>query len=146
MRWSPDGKAIAYSETGTWAHLDTEIWVMKADGTNKQLIKSFHSTGMICPPKWSPDGTRIACPLPDDTGQVWLSLINPDTGGETHLLKDVVYYWWCPDGNKILFEHEGGLYLLNLEEPLSDQGGIPIRQWALIRVEEVEEQLLEGKG
>ncbi|MCX9009506.1 MAG: hypothetical protein OIN66_00145, partial [Candidatus Methanoperedens sp.] len=70
--WSPDGKRIAYlSYSGDfgWFGDDTkkyedssEIWVMNADGSDKQLLLSIpFPYGVIWSDlNWSPDGSKLA--------------------------------------------------------------------------------------
>ena len=92
--YSPDQKRIAWmSSTGfgdlgitfddlqqhTWGlKLKTELWVMDADGRNKQKLTSFNGSGdpdypgkvVVSDSSWSPDGTKIAATLAykDSTG------------------------------------------------------------------------------
>ena len=71
-RWSPDGKKIAYlSYSGDFGWFgDTEknyedssqIWVMNADGSDKQLLQSIpFPYGVIWSDlNWNPDGSKLA--------------------------------------------------------------------------------------
>jgi len=67
--WSPDGSRIAYIsysqgifDEGKKSKEDkSEIWVMSADGSNKQLLLSVpYRYGLIEELEWSPDGTKLA--------------------------------------------------------------------------------------
>jgi len=67
--WSPDGSRIAYIsysqgifDEGKKSKEDkSEIWVMSADGGDKQLLLSVpYRYGLIEELEWSPDGTRLA--------------------------------------------------------------------------------------
>ena len=60
--WSPDGRNIAYISWLTKDPKAKEIWIMDADGSNKELLLS-----VPCDPSrvgmglaWSPDGSKIA--------------------------------------------------------------------------------------
>lgn len=67
--WSPDGSRIAYIsysqgifDEGKKSKEDkSEIWVMDADGSDKQQLLSVpYRYGLIEELEWSPDGTRLA--------------------------------------------------------------------------------------
>ena len=67
--WSPDGSRIAYisysqgifDESRKSKEDKSEIWVMNADGSNKQLLLSVpYRYGLIAEVQWSPDGTKLA--------------------------------------------------------------------------------------
>jgi TolB protein len=56
--WSPDGRRIAFIRNkARWSKRVT-IWVVNADGTGEQLLRSDSEEGGGL--SWSPDGTRIA--------------------------------------------------------------------------------------
>jgi Tol biopolymer transport system component len=56
--WSPDGEKIAFDTNHNDPNGANVIWVMNADGTNKQDI-SQHGVGEWRQPSWSPDGEWI---------------------------------------------------------------------------------------
>jgi Tol biopolymer transport system component len=59
--WSPNGRWIAYSTSGPVQRedeRDSEIWVMRADGTHKRRLTHNHVPDWS--PSWSPDGRVIA--------------------------------------------------------------------------------------
>ncbi|MEZ5099936.1 MAG: hypothetical protein R3C15_09110 [Thermoleophilia bacterium] len=68
--WSPDGAWIAYDSApaaGTSGLADTQVWVMRADGTDARMLTSSPpgsgSGGLAGPsyqPAWAPDGQSIA--------------------------------------------------------------------------------------
>ena len=51
--WSPDGTRIAYTS-------HEKVWVMNADGSEKEKISDDHRFAFDESPTWSPDGTQIA--------------------------------------------------------------------------------------
>ena len=69
-KWSPDGSRIAHPSYARFPYPfgdshsfkdRSEIWVMKADGSDKQLLLSIpYPYGLIGDIKWSPDGTKVA--------------------------------------------------------------------------------------
>jgi Tol biopolymer transport system component len=50
--WSPDGTRIVFAR-------DSDVWVMRADGTQQTRLTEL-GDGFASSPTWSPDGTRIA--------------------------------------------------------------------------------------
>ena len=60
--WSPDGRKIAYVAWLTKDPKAKEIWIMDADGSNKELLLRVlynpYSVGISL--AWSPDGSKIA--------------------------------------------------------------------------------------
>jgi Tol biopolymer transport system component len=53
--WSPDGERIAFM---SWRNGRTELFVMKADGSDQTKLLAMDS-GDAIDPRWSPDGSRI---------------------------------------------------------------------------------------
>jgi serine/threonine protein kinase/tricorn protease-like protein len=103
VRWSPDGKRIAFSSDRNGGG---QIWATNADGSGlKQL--TFNSSADMATgfPVWSPDGTKLAVYFDGTT-----FLLNPnqsqtEQNAET-LPKDerfrLVAWDWSPDGKKLL--------------------------------------------
>ena len=56
--WSPDGKRIAFRRICKKKCRDSEVYVMKADGSRIKPIT--HDPGFQEQPHWSPDGKRVA--------------------------------------------------------------------------------------
>ena len=113
--WSPDGGMIAFDSERhgdlSSESPDTEIYVMKADGSEKQRLTN--GLGKNRRPVWSPHGTRIAF-----TTQEWryyyIYWINADGTERLRLTsttddRDPV---WSPDGWSIAFtSNREGNYL-----------------------------------
>jgi TolB protein len=60
--WAPDGRRLAFM---SWRNGKTEIFTMKADGSEQTRLVSMER-GDAVDPRWSPDGSTIAfVHLPD---------------------------------------------------------------------------------
>jgi Tol biopolymer transport system component len=106
--WSPDGKYITYDSNFNDPVGAYVIWIMDANGENKQDI-SQHLVGEWRMPDWSPDGLRIAHLRYIGIGTPEIFLM--DTTGEnevrlTNNSRDDRYPIWSPSGSKILFESQ----------------------------------------
>jgi TolB protein len=97
--WSPDGARIAWRR-------DWNIWVMNADGSDKQPLTSGLSART---PKWSPDGQWI-CFLAWPPGEMYNMdvYLVPANGGPiidvTNNPKNDLQPSWSPDSQEIAFE------------------------------------------
>jgi TolB protein len=110
--FSPDGTLIAYNHIVDGDKGLSELWVMRADGTQPRRLTDS-STG-ASHPHWSPDGTRILFTQHDDgPGQslrepLWIIDL---AGGSPRPLtdpKDPGESWegkWSPDGTQIVFKY-----------------------------------------
>jgi TolB protein len=133
--WSPDGKKIMYWHAPLkywWSApipLNTDIWVMDADGGNKkQLTDGTESNedGF-----WSPDGSKIAYDSARQKkgGYIWIEceiwMMNADGSGKKLLVKkfdgSISSLEWSPDGSKIAFDIEvegklgnSDIYMINV--------------------------------
>lgn len=107
-RWSPDGKQIAFSRTGS-------LYVMDSDGANVRQVTEAESEATAPPCKagsflgdWSSDSKRItfyAASLTRGLGQV--CIVNVDGSGLTVVVSEPPGYHvepaWSPDGEWIAF-------------------------------------------
>lgn len=125
----PDGNpAICYVKA-SWMK-PAHLYVMDADGANKQLVFSDRKKDVACP-RWSPDGQRIAFILLEKTNMsttilnIAICTIRPD-GSDFQLVWDFPghpmpqHIAWTPDGTKIVFTQrvEGpDLYYLHVDGP-----------------------------
>ena len=96
--WSPDGKRIAFTN-----YNPPGVWVMKADGTNRELIDAG-GWGV----RWSPKAEKIAFRV--NGGNIALHDLTKHT--TVTLLDDryTAVYWgmaWSPDGKWIAFKAQG---------------------------------------
>lgn len=122
--WSPDGSRIAFATTrppdpatpgGPFAPVQSDIWVMNADGTG--LVNLTKDPYTDSRPAWSPDGSRIVFvstrpPDPAAPGgpfapvqpDIWV--MNADGTGLVNLTNDPYQEGdpaWSPDGARIAF-------------------------------------------
>ena len=94
--WSPDGKQLAFSSNRSMpdpdASLDSNIWVVAADNTDKgaHLTQISTNPGSDNQPVWSPDGKWIAYVSQLDPHLFYYATdhlsISPASGGEAKVL------------------------------------------------------------
>jgi Tol biopolymer transport system component len=112
--WSPNGRQIAFIHAeqfdGDGNPLDSQVWVMDANGGNKHALTT-DAPFKDQVPDWSPDGTKIA--YASGPSGIWV--MNAD-GTDQHQLSgcgpsdptpcatgDDFGPAWSPDGTKIAF-------------------------------------------
>ena len=123
LRWggdpsvSPDGSEIAYSTSARFfPESNQEIFVMSSDGsgvrnlTNEPLGPEWgHDYGAA----WSPEGTEVAFAriLGSATG---IYVLGADGTGLTQLVSGpAAHPDWAPDGNAIVFDAFGDVYVVD---------------------------------
>ena len=98
--WSPDStKILYYCYVG-----NDQIWMMKSDGSNKQLILDDSYWNAF--PKMSPDGKKIVF-VSWRYNNYDAYTVNTDGSSLTRLTTHTTDEWapdWSPDGKMILFE------------------------------------------
>jgi len=96
--WSPDGTRIAFESvpTGGSAHVNTEILIMDANGSNLQPISTaVPPTGDLIHPAWSSDGNFIAVGMTDSSGDYNIYTVNLTNGG-LRIVVDQPATQWSP--------------------------------------------------
>ncbi len=112
--WSPDGKRIAFTSE---RDSGTGIYVMNADGSN--VVRRTNQGWFSGQPAWSSDGRKIAfksnSPADPDQGIYVMDVdgdwsrptfVGPSLGFAT--IKE--YPTWSPDGSRIAFASDMGVY------------------------------------
>ena len=123
--FSPDGTHITYSDyygvtlpPADGGLIGIEVWVMNADGSNKQRLTTTTVNGTTepgtvirwsCRPAYSPDGTKIVYSS-TQSGRAEIWVMNSDGTNPTQLTfdtdpagPDANFPSFSPDGTKIVF-------------------------------------------
>ena len=128
VRWSPDGKLIAFASDRTGNY---EVWTIEPDGLNLRQITFDQHPGASFP-VWSPDGKQMIYDNGD--GKSFVVDLTKEWNEQTKQVlpqpseKTVFRIWsWSPDGKKLAGYFEGeengvGFYSFetNRHERLSD--------------------------
>ena len=119
--WSPDGQKIAFArrvrvrpEGPGGLEVDSEIYVMNADGSRQQNLTRNRAFAYNADPSWSPDGQKIAFASNRDGNCVSASadrcrdifVMNADGSGQQRLTGNAmvdVFEAWSTDGQTIVF-------------------------------------------
>lgn len=102
--WSPDGTEIAFISRREGI---PRIYVMNADGSGARPVGETQKEPGN--PEWSPNGTLIVYYETDPEAEDYIYVMKADGSGRTRITAGV---WpaWSPDGSKIIYGAEGGLY------------------------------------
>lgn len=128
--WSPDGKQLAFLETGlTGSDAGIHIVVMDADGTNQKRIVSgiyncCYNTHVLSP-AWSPDGLKIAFAAPGLDGRMDIHAVNADGSNRTNLTNTTSSELspdWSPDGTEIVYRRDGSSQYYNYVYTMNADG------------------------
>jgi Tol biopolymer transport system component len=95
--WSPDGTRIAFESvpTGGSAHVNTEIMIMNANGSNPQPITTAVQVRDLMHPAWSADGTFLAVGMVDSSGDYNVYTVNLGNGA-VRVVVDQALTQWSP--------------------------------------------------
>lgn len=134
--WSPDGERIVFTSTRDSyqdaVFLDTELYIMNADGSNVQRITHVGSYDQD--PSWSPDGNFIAFESSRESFHpniVKAFILNLQTGEVRRVIDDTAPDYpfpeapdrisefspiWSPDGQYLAVSIYDGIYKVNLHD------------------------------
>ncbi|HEX5703515.1 MAG TPA: protein kinase [Pyrinomonadaceae bacterium] len=112
--FAPDGKRFAlfrdYAKTG-----ESEVLIGNLDGGEPQRIaKRSGNDYYLGIPAWSPDGSRIACPVGTDTGGTKFSLVEIPAGGGSE--KPLTSFNWYGDIARPMWLKDGSGLVVNARE------------------------------
>ena len=121
--WSPDGRRIAFVSSYWWRtrvglgrlREQPRVQIMAADGTGLQSIFLPAGKHAEFPPRWSPDGTRLAFLVGEeapDGATFAIYTVGADGTGLTRLAEARSNPAWSPDGTRLAFvqaHRDGGL-------------------------------------
>lgn len=111
--WSPDRRTLAFSRFEVPAAGDltggmSDIYVSAGDGSASTLLVLDGQD-----PIWSPDGRWVYFNRHDpDSGEVALHRVRPDGSHEEIVAEGVGTLRFSPDGTRIAFVREGGLFIM----------------------------------
>jgi Tol biopolymer transport system component len=89
---------IAFTRAPADGSSQSELWVMRSDGTNQKQLTWNRVVGL---PTWSPDGSEIAF---EAVGGTERDVINVETGATRKILGGYGLVRWTPDGTRIAFD------------------------------------------
>jgi dipeptidyl aminopeptidase/acylaminoacyl peptidase len=106
--WAPDRQWIAFAALNRVTELKTDIYVMKADGSERRRVTDHGPDTIAGCPTWSPDGKHIAfhAVRGDPSGGALLVpqilVIDADGRNRRRLARGLAPAW-SPDGRRILY-------------------------------------------
>lgn len=109
--FSPDRKYIAFAALVRPEERKTDLYVMRADGSERRRLTRTEAGTIVGSPTWSPDGKRIAfhrirvnfAPLRYHSLDIHLMDIS---SGNVRRLRPGVGPMWSPDGTRLLYFDE----------------------------------------
>ena len=131
--WSPDGKEIVCSTSGTSVpqnrnNTPSTLWIVDVESGAKRLLCENDAMQ----PSWSPDGKRIAFWfMPPSVGRSDIATVSKN-GGPIEILKlDGSTNWnpvWSPDGKYLYFVSDRGGNMGFWRVPLDTETGKPLTE------------------
>jgi dipeptidyl aminopeptidase/acylaminoacyl peptidase len=103
--WSPDGRWIAWIHTRARTSID-ELWMMRADGSDRHRVPVRVPSFTFESPMWSPDGSTLAMSIfLDRNHQFDIFHFRPNGSGLERLTRTArseVLMDWSPSGRRLL--------------------------------------------
>jgi Tol biopolymer transport system component len=93
--WSPDSQRIAFESVprGGSAHVNTQIIIMNANGSNPQQITISGQVRDLIHPAWSPDGNFLAVSQVDSSGDYNVYTVDIANGGVRRVVDEPATQW-----------------------------------------------------
>lgn len=96
LRWSPDGTALAYAQSG-------EVWLIDPAGGQRRAVAHDHQMKLsFTAPSWGPDRQ-----LAYENERKQVAIVNVDSG-ELRTLGPGRFPSWSPDGATIVYRKDSG--------------------------------------
>jgi Tol biopolymer transport system component/DNA-binding winged helix-turn-helix (wHTH) protein len=109
MRFSPDGKRIAYWRGGINEQNESGLFTANPDGGDEKLIFSFDGKLNLSSVDWTPDGnflTYVARRNSDNQNQYFIAQVPKNGGAEQAVVspgaRQIFSAFWMPDGNGLI--------------------------------------------
>lgn len=130
LRWSPDGRWLAYSGPGNNEDNTHWLYLLDCKGSSTRILSLWERQDHIEPhpdggwgPAWSPDGDKVAFNRNTDwdtNSEIYIVELDTSSGVKETRVTNNPYrdtlYDWSPDGNRLLFKSsftENGTYDLS---------------------------------
>lgn len=110
LDWSADGSRLAYVEFAAFPRPHGSIYVMRADGSGRRLLRTG-TAGSDSSPSWSPAGNRIAYSTRRH-GRSSISVIGLDGSHRRLLVTQASAPAWSPSGARIAYRTRCGVKLV----------------------------------
>src|SRR6202140_200495 len=136
---SPDGSQIAFLKSAAYGETGSEIWIMRADGTDQRKIISGSGDGMLfSSPVWSPEGHWIAYDkfrFGAYNNEAWIELLNVEQGTRNVIITQPQLEWgleWLADGPLIYAlaepppsQNTSNFWTVNVDASTGRSTGVP---------------------
>jgi TolB protein len=111
---SPDGKKIVMAGSRAGAQRSSQLYIAGSDGSAPR--RAAESGTIQYWPRWSPDGTQIACAeLEGANGVRDLVVMDADGSSPKVIIGNADRPSWSPDGLSLLFQSSGKIMVINTD-------------------------------
>lgn len=125
--WSPDGKKIAFEAPSFRNEIagSDQIWVIDLETSEVTQLTEGDENNYLSP-AWSPKGDYIAFISENETDADYfhLHLLKPDGSAQIQITAIERSYdatvAWSPDGSKIIFVRDYNLYMIDINDAMTE--------------------------